>query len=232
MKIAIIGAMQKEIDFILGYLEEKKEIEKLNHTFYQGRYNNHNLVVVKAGIGKVASGLLFSALFNSFPDLDLVINIGISGGVAKQTQAGTIVIAKKLAYADVDATIDLDYRYGQVPGWPEYYDADASLIKKITSNLSLPFQIGTILTGDQFYTSSLQVEEIIRKYFPKDDVLAFDMESAALAQGAWFYKIPYLAVRVISDVIGNDSQYDEYEKNSLEACQKSNLALLEILNII
>lgn len=226
MKIAIIGAMQKEIDFLLERIHNIKQNRELNHVFYEGILEDKELVIVKAGIGKVASGLLFSALVHTYPDLDLAINVGVSGGIMGKVEIGSIVAATRLSYLDVDTTVDAESLFGQVPGCPHFFHSDFGVLEKISE---LPFRKGTILTGDKFFTDAVWLKAIIDEYFPEEDVLAVDMESCALAQGAWFYGVPYLALRAISDLVGRKTQYDEYGINLTEACKNSNLALLEVL---
>jgi adenosylhomocysteine nucleosidase len=226
MKIAIIGAMQKEIDFLLERIEQKKTKNCLNHLFYEGVYQDKELVIVKAGIGKVASGLLFSALVHTYPDLDLAINVGVSGGIAGSVDIGAVVAGTRLSYLDVDTTVDGENCFGQVPGCPQFFLSGQLILEKIKD---LPLKRGVILTGDRFITDAVSLKMVIEAHFPEEDVLAVDMESAALAQGAWFYGVPYLALRVISDLIGRETQYAEYERNLAEACKNSNLMLLEVL---
>jgi adenosylhomocysteine nucleosidase len=216
MKIAIIGAMQKEIDYLLAHLENRCETKRLKHVFYEGNFAGKELVIVKSGIGKVASGILFSALVNSYPDLDLVINIGVSGGVVGKVASGEVVVAGSVAYGDVDVRVGGDYSYGQIPDCPAFFPSQAEIITGL--KLSLPYKEGIILSGDRFYSDQEEVA-----------VLALDMESAAFGQSAWFYDIPFIAIRAISDLIGRKSQYQEYCDYLETACINSNLFLLEVL---
>jgi len=232
MKIAIIGAMKKEITFLLNKLENIKENKYSKFTFFEGSFSGNEIITVEAGIGKVASGILFSALVSQYPDIDLAINIGVSGGVINRVNIGDIVVANKLKYADVDATVIEEFVYGQVPNCPDQFTTKIDLIKNIINNINLNCQVGTILTGDQFFADKSKVENMINSYFKDDNVLCLDMESAALAQSAWFYGIDYLAIRAISDLIGKDFQFNEYLQNVEKACENSNIFLLEILKYI
>lgn len=229
MRIAIIGAMKKEIEFLLHNLGEFKETKSRNFTFYEGSFQNHQLMIVSSGIGKTASGILVSSLVSQYPDLDLIINIGVSGGIHDRTSVGDVVVATALKYADVDVNGFDDCVYGQVPGCPEAFVSRADLIDAIRSLIELPYRKGMILSGDQFFTDRKATDDLIITRFPQDTVLCMDMESAALAHGAWFYGLDYLAIRAISDIIGDDAQIGEYEKHLEMACMNSNLFLLEVL---
>ena len=57
------------------------------------------------------------------------------------------------------------------------------------------------------------------------------MESTALAQACYLLNVPFLAIRAISDVIGNkEDAASRYHDYVLEACEKADKVLFEILN--
>ena len=70
---------------------------------------------------------------------------------------------------------------------------------------------GLICTGDQFISGEEPVANIL-KHFPQG--LACDMESAAIAQVCYRYHVPFLSMRLISDVAGKDAtnmtQYENF----------------------
>lgn len=230
MKIAVIGAMRKEIEFLLSRLENKKQEEKLKHLFYIGTIAHKDLIIVQSGIGKVASGILFSALLHSYPDIDLVINIGVAGGVTGKVEIGEIVVGERLAYGDVDVRVAGNYAFGQIPDCPLFFPSRADLIKQC--KLRTPYKVGTILSGDRFFSESEEVQVLTGSYFKSENVLALDMESAAFGQSAWFYGVPFISVRAVSDVIGKKAQYQDYLDNVERACTNSNLFLLEIIETL
>lgn len=230
MKIVIIGAMEAEITFLLDKLGNYKTINHFKYKFFEGNLCGNEIIVTSSGIGKVASGLLVSAIINYYKDIDLIINVGVSGGIKNQVDIGDVVVAKGLKYADADVTIFDNYVYGQIPNCPATFPTYIQRIKELS--LKNDYKIGTIISGDQFYHRVSEVDELINTYFKNDNVLCIDMESAALAHSAWFYGVNYLAIRAISDVIGNKLQKDQYNSNLELACKNSNLFLLEVLEKI
>ena len=230
MRIVIIGAMQKEIDFLLERLSSSNKVNHFKYIFYEGKLFDKDVIIVKSGIGKVASGLLVSAIVNYYKDIDLIINIGVSGGVSGKVKIGDIVVADKLKYADVDVTIFEDYIYGQIPNAPKYFTPVIKLIKN--ANISSKYNIGGIISGDEFYNKKYIVDQLIKSHFMEDNILCLDMESAALAHSSWFYDIDYLAIRAISDLIGSEFQENQYSENLELACLNSNKFLLEVLEKI
>lgn len=230
MKIAVIGAMEEEITFLKGELSNLNEVEIFPYVFYTGKIGNIDVVLVRSGIGKVASGALFSSLVTHFKDVDAVINVGVSGGIKDLTKTGDIVVSEKLLYSDADVTV-FGYRYGQMAKCPECFYGNKELIDFLSEN-GFDFKKGTILTGDTFAIDYEYVDKLCKKYFSNDNVLAVDMESTAFAQMAYVYNKRYLAIRAISDVVGETSQVEGHESSLDYASVKSNKFLLALLNLL
>lgn len=225
MKIAIIGAMEEEVELIKNSLTDSHIEEYNNYKFYLGKYNNLDLIVVVSKIGKVAAGMLCGTLFSNFGNIDKVINVGVSGGVARFVTEGEVVVSEKLSYADVDVRA-FDYKYGQMAGLPLFYEGDPEMLELIKSNCYR----GLLLTGDSFQTNKESTDLIINSYFPNEKVMSFDMESTAFAQCAYMAKVPFIAIRAISDVIGsNEEQKNRYDNYLEMACEKANKILIEVL---
>ena len=58
------------------------------------------------------------------------------------------------------------------------------------------------------------------------------MESAAFAQSCYFLQIPFIAIRSISDIIGNDNQQEEYKSNEINSSIEVYKFILKLLNNI
>ena len=67
---------------------------------------------------------------------------------------------------------------------------------------------GLICSGDQFITNRTQLQTIKNRF---TDGLAVDMESGALAQVCYIYKVPFLSFRIISDTPGANNHFDQYQ---------------------
>lgn len=229
MKIAVIGAMVEEITFLQKTLENKKTSVAGPYTFYTGNIERNDIIVVAGGIGKVASALVFAALIHEYPGIDLLINVGVCGGLAGRVNEGDLIIPDIVAYADVDLTAFSEYEYGQMANCPLYFRPDIDLI----SGLCLPpYSGGAILSGDGFFADEKKTRETINTHYPNINVVGLDMETAALAQCAYIYKVSFLAVRTVSDLIGVRRQIDDYNKNKEKSAVAANALLFEILKNI
>lgn len=203
MTIGIIGAMDEEINLLLGNMTEKKERIIANTLFVQGKLLERKVVLLKSGIGKVNAAMATTIMHEHYSPSS-VINTGSAGGFSEDSEVGDIVISSEVVHHDVDVTA-FEYKYGQVPGMPAAFAADEKLIKKANdavNRLSVRSSIGIIATGDSFMDDQARVA-FVREKFPT--MIASEMEAAAVAQVCYQYDKPFVVLRALSDIAGKDS---------------------------
>ncbi|RUT80190.1 5'-methylthioadenosine/adenosylhomocysteine nucleosidase [Ancylomarina longa] len=211
MRIGIIGAMEIEVVRLRELLSNRAEQQKGGFVFYTGNLKGVDVVLLQSGIGKVNAAIGAAILIDTFQP-DFVINTGAAGGFPSDLKVGDIVISQKVLHHDMDCTV-FGYKAGQVPGMPEHFDANAQLIeladKSIHRLTNLQTKIGTILTGDQFMNDPKATQRI-KKMFPDAD--AVEMEGAAIAQTCYQFHIPFVIIRSISDIAGQENavEYEEF----------------------
>ncbi len=225
MRIAVICAMDIEAKSLIDLLEEKQTIKILDKTFYYGKIKEENVAVAVSGIGKVASGITTTLLIEHFKP-DVVINSGIAGGYNK-VKTLDLVIASDVAYYDVDLTAD-NQEFGALQGLPKYFPASKEMLEKAQKNVK-NYCLGTIITADVFASDRNKIDNIVKKHY-HENVLAVDMESAAVAHACYLTNTPYMIMRVISDVIGEESQITSYYEFSTAACKASVEAIINLIN--
>ena len=226
MKFGIIAAMEEELKTLLLTLEDKKEVVVLGKTYYEGRIGQHEVVLVQSGIGKVMSAMSVAILAETF-GVDAIINTGSAGAVSEGLAIGDVVIADRLVYHDVDVTA-FGYAYGQMAGQELYFLADSELMAKLQAVLAQEGQasyLGLIATGDSFIADPDRVAAI-KHHFP--EVLAVEMEGAAVAQAAQAAGKPFLVIRAMSDTAQGDANIS-FEAFILEAGKRSAQTLLALL---
>ena len=118
-------------------------------------------------------------------------------------------------------------------GMPTFFDADPHLLSvalSLDGIEGMRVHGGLMCTGDQFITSR-EEQAAIKRNFPEG--LACEMESTAIAHTCFLKKIPFLAVRIISDTPGNtddhQSQWDTFLANMGEHSFKFVKSFLEKL---
>ncbi|TCD46125.1 5'-methylthioadenosine/adenosylhomocysteine nucleosidase [Streptococcus sp. X16XC17] len=226
MKFGIIAAMPQELKILLQSLENRAEETILGRTYYTGCLGQHEVVLVQSGIGKAMSAMSVAILAQTFA-VDAIVNTGSAGAVADGLAIGDVVVADKLAYHDVDVTA-FGYAYGQMAGQELYFPADQALLEKLETVLAeqeINSHIGLIATGDSFIAGAEKIADI-KAHFP--EVLAVEMEGAAIAQAAVNAGKPFLVIRTMSDTAQGDAHiiFGEF---IIQAGERSAQTLLRFL---
>jgi len=211
MKIAVIGAMEEEVELLRATLENATTETIANSEYTQGTYKDKDVILLKSGIGKVNAAMSTTILLEKYQP-DVVINTGSAGGYDENLDVGAIVISDEVRHHDVDATI-FGYEMGQVPQMPVGFKADARLMEVAEQAVAEVGEhqsaTGLITTGDSFMNDPVRVETV-RNYFPT--MKAVEMEAAAVAQVCYQFATPFVVIRALSDIVGkqSDISFDEF----------------------
>lgn len=203
--IGIIGAMDVEINLLLEKLENQEVITINDYKFYKGALNNQDVVIVKCGVGKVNAGIVATIMALEFKPR-LVISTGIAGGISP-LKPKDVLLAEKFIYGDFDVRV-FGYKYGQVPGENEYFFAsDKYLVKveHVLKSLNASYHRGLSITSDKFISNMADV-----LVDTKNEYAVTEMESTAIAHALSHAEIPMVALRFVSDIIGEASQINDY----------------------
>lgn len=206
--IGIIGAMDKELLLYFQSMTIERTDIYGDKTFYVGKLMNHDVVIAKSGIGKVNAAITATAMILKY-DVKMILNTGVAGGISP-IKTGEIVLAEGIAYFDVQLTDLEDIPFGQIPGDPLIVETDKSLLekgKKTFKKLGYQYKLGNLVTGDKFVTKEKDIHKIMKHV---DNILAVEMEGMAIALTASKFKIPFLSIRGISDVLGSENQEQTY----------------------
>ncbi len=219
--IGIIGAMEQEVNAIKAHMTQIKEETNKGYTISTGFINNKEVALIQGGIGKVNATISASLLLDNY-SIDYLINIGSAGGLDVNNEVGDIVVSTEVVHHDVDVTA-FGRSLGEVPGMPQFFKADQTLVTLVEDVLKeehRPFTIGLIASGDQFISSPSQFERV-KKDFPS--AICVEMEAASVAQTCHIYQTPFIIVRSLSDIYqkgDNNIQFDEYIEKASVASAK------------
>ncbi|MCH5220353.1 MAG: 5'-methylthioadenosine/adenosylhomocysteine nucleosidase [Muribaculaceae bacterium] len=223
MKTGIIVAMDKELALLLPLIKDCSEITVNDITFRQGHIDGRAVVVAKSGIGKVNAAMTTLTMIENF-HVALIINTGVAGGTGLGANILDVVIADRVAYHDV--WCGPDTIPGQASGCPLFFVNP--LLRNILEKIP-GVKVGLIATGDTFISTPDEIERI-RGLYP--DVMAVDMESAAIAQVCHIKNVPFMSIRVVSDTPGQDDNIAQYENFWSDAPKSSFATLLNILALL
>jgi len=229
-KIGIVCALQREEEQLLARLGANRTVTVGPFKFTSGMLNGCEIIISQSGMGKVNAALNVLELIKNFSP-DYMINSGVAGGLQPTLNVLDSVIGTQYVYHDMWCGDGNEY--GQVQGLPTFFQADIALLataEKLHFQTPKAIHTGLICTGDQFITGAEPVAKILQ-HFPH--ALACDMESAAMAQVCYRYHVPFLSIRLISDVAGkeetNMAQYDNFWETMAHTGFERTWALLDAL---
>lgn len=181
-KLGIICAMEEELAPFVSLRDER-------------------LLLIKSGVGKVNAAIATMEVIQQGAEQVLVV--GVAGAVNPSLKTGDVVIAKGAIQYDVDATA-LGFKLSEIPfAARSRWNADPRLVEELleaTHGLGITTYGGCVLTGDRFVANAEEVARLRRDF----NGACLDMETAAVAQACDAKRIPWAALRVMSD--GADEQ--------------------------
>ncbi|GHB10435.1 5'-methylthioadenosine/S-adenosylhomocysteine nucleosidase [Salinicola rhizosphaerae] len=202
--IGIIGAMEQEVALLASQLDNARVEHHPGGTFHCGERHGINIVLLQSGIGKVNAAVGTTQLLTHYAPA-LIINTGSAGGFGAELDVGDVVISNEVRHHDVDVTA-FGYDMGQVPGMPVAFAAAPDLIETARDCIEalgeLRVHEGLICTGDSFMADPGRVDAT-RAHFPQ--MLAVEMEAAAIAQTCHLFGCPFVVIRALSDIAGKES---------------------------
>ena len=199
--------------------------------FWMGDLCGRSVVLALSGIGKVAAATTATALIERFGVARIVFT-GVAGGVGNNVNVGDVVVAQDYLQHDMDAS-PLFPRW-EVPGYARSRLAcDTALsallleaARACVSSASGQFGLktdgadalesvlhcahhGLVASGDRFVSAADEIHRLRTTLRDAGhNVLAVEMEGAAVAQVCHDYSIPFAAVRTISDRADDTAHVD------------------------
>ena len=230
--------MPEEISSFIRHLYKIDTFHYGDLIIYTGKYNSNPKVKITlawSGWGKVSASRAVSrmiALASISEPVDLILFSGVAGGVDPDLSQWDLVISKEVLQHDMDArplfkkfvipSLNKDKLISNhaLNNWAEKLFKE----KKALGELSEFGKIknGLIATGDKFINDKNLLNEIKKDL---DDLLAVEMEGAAVAQVAEQEGLPWLILRVISDAA--DESAKELFPEFIENYNKSSWILIE-----
>ncbi len=227
MRCAILGAMKEEVESLISAMKVEETVKKAGRTFYVGEMSGCPVVVVQCGVGKVAAAGTAQIVISEFGATH-VFNTGLAGGLKKGIKVGDIVLSERTEYFDVTPKSVLVNNF---PNDGEY-DADKELLdlaKKAVAELSLAdiTHTGLVTTGDAFITESEEKKRLLAK----TTGFCNDMEGGAIAQICFDNEVPFLIVRIISDLADDEAEdvYFDFKYKAPKLCNDVVIKMMSYL---
>jgi adenosylhomocysteine nucleosidase len=230
-KLGIIGAMQLEVETLLGNLEGASQRNIAGSVFYEGILEGLDVVIVQCGVGKVNAALCAQILCTAY-GVTHIVNTGIAGSLSAQLDIGDLVVSRDAMYHDFDC-VHFGYEMGKVPGMDTVaFPADETLTALAFAaaeevNPGHTAQ-GRIASGDLFVAEKAAKERIISI----TGAVCTEMEGAAIAHTAYRNQVPFVILRAISDKADDSAEmdYPTFERIAAHRCAGVTMALARKLS--
>ena len=218
---AILSALAQEQHGLIELLQRPSKVTHAGRDFWLGDLHGQPVVLALSKIGKVAAATTAAALIERFGAQRMVFT-GVAGGLGVGVNVGDVVVGQSFVQHDLDAS-PLFPRY-EVPLYGKTrFDGDAALTAALfdasrdalasrqlhPSYPAAKAHLGLIASGDRFVSGAGESSALRNALLSAGhDVLAVEMEGAAVAQTCHDYGIQFAAVRTISDRADDTAHVD------------------------
>lgn len=211
MKYGIIGALDEEVIRLKNSMQLERTIEACGCTYYEGKLEGKDAVVVCCSVGKVNAAVCTTILIREF-GCGAVINTGIAGAMGEGLRPLGVVISSEVVIHDISSIAAKYYPYTTV------FKADEGLVNAVRAASvdgareadinNFDCRVGRIATGDQFVQGGELRDRIKREFHPE----AVEMEGGAVAQACYMNDVPFVVIRTMSDSADDDAgeTYDNF----------------------
>lgn len=212
MKIGIICADIDEVTPIIKEMTVTSVIEKAMLKIHEGTLWGIDTVALFCGACKVNAAVATQLVIDNY-GVDAVINVGAAGGIDPEVKVHDTVISTEVAYHDIQPGVLTGFHPWMKSDW---FPVDADLLeaaKRASAKVNVGGRIlfGRMVTGEVFIEDDGR-DKIISKFNP----LCVDMETGSIAHVCYVNKVPFLAIRTITDTAEHSGSAN-YEDNLVEA---------------
>lgn len=224
--IGILAAMDLEVEAIKAEMVVDRQEEFKGMNFIYGTLSGQDVVLCKCGVGKGLASMSTTLLCVK-EDLDVLINVGVAGGLREDQKVMDIVISDKILQADYDTSpIDGDegigLRFESDPTWQKHM-IDAA------KQLNVPYHVGMISSQDIFMARDEDYKRLL-KVFPES--ACAEMEGGPIAQIASQFHIPCVILRSLSDVVCHNDNPMEFSTYATLSSKQAATLIKKALELI
>ena len=220
--IGIIGAMQAEVENLIGAIVGLKKERFGGFEFAVGKIGHHEVVAARCGVGKVNAAVCTQTMLLRYQP-EVVINSGVAGSLSPELGILDIAVAVDAVQHDYDTTGlgepagALSIGGGLVtalPCDPVWRERLLNAAKSMGMR-AVPVRIAS---GDQFITQREIKERIVKTF----GASACEMEGGAVGQVCTAGGVPFAVVRAMSDSAdgGAVEDYPSFAKKAAEISAK------------
>lgn len=197
MRIGLVAAMPEECTPLLRQVEGYAAKKLDRFPAFRFRAGRAEVCLVRAGMGPERAAAAAEALICAFQP-ETVISFGFGGGVLPGPKVGDLVIAERLLWLR-------DGRFAEQPG---PHTGSANAVRQ-TLQAALPHLDGHLHLGTFITSCRIENKRELAGRLPAGSACPLlEMESCAVARAAMGARLPFVAVRAVSDDAGEELGFD------------------------
>lgn len=198
MKVCVT-AMDCEAETVIRNLSAVREERLFGRRVVFGSIGGEETAVVIAGVGKSNAAAGTQLAVGSLA-ADVIINVGVAGGLDPNLSVGAVYRASKA----VEYDFDLSKVNGTSVGTPN--ECDTPFFELAAAG---DWPVAVVATGDRF-TDDENDFDFLRSTFGAS---VRDMELGAVAHAAFHAGIPVFSFKAITNVVGQGAMTAQYREN-------------------
>ena len=191
--IALLGAFSQETAGLRRQMAVEEVVASPVCRVYRGQLAGKPCILVQTGIGRRRAEKATQFLLERFP-VTALISIGFAGALTPDLKIGDVVVCSTVCRAS---------GFGRDEEQADAYAADAKLLAAASSGPrdgSKRFLAGTCVTTPGVVSGARAKQELSREFHAQ----VVDMESYWIAGVASSRRVPFIAIRSVSDTLHDD----------------------------
>jgi len=211
-KVGILCAGVREAAPVIAMLANARKTSKAMLTFWEGTIENVPVVTLYSGVCKVNAAIAAQLLIDCY-DCGMIINTGTAGGISEEVHLFDTIVSTEAVYHDVAEGILTEFHPWMESVFFKAAPKLLSLAQQAAHHMPSGHRthFGRMATGEAFVGEDRR-QEILERFKP----LCVDMETAAIAHVCYVNKVPFIAVRTITDA-ADHSGAEDFENNCARA---------------
>jgi len=174
-----------------NYLSDARQISDVRNILgYTGTYQGREVSVLASGMGTPSMAIYANELINEY-GVKQLIRVGSCGAIAEDIELRDIIVPNAASTGNaMNRARFAGYDYAAAP--------DFSMLKRcwdVSKSMAINVRVGNIFTNDFFYEDPEYLMPVLKTM----NILALDMESAALFSIAAKHRVKALSILTVSD---------------------------------
>lgn len=193
--ISLLGAFSQETAGLRRQMAIEEPVAGPGCTLYRGLLRGKPCLLVETGVGQRRAERAAGFVLEHYP-VTALICLGFAGALTPDLKIGDVVVCSALLRGS---------GFDSVEGGPAAYPADSTLSDLASWDLgdgTAHFLLGTCVTVPHLVTTPQKKQELWRE----SQAQVVDMESYWIARMAFSRRVPFIAIRSISDTLQDDLQ--------------------------